>query len=662
MNEYRIINIFFIMNKHCNSNSSSNLETNLITKIHSDTYASINHVLQCISYQNISYTIKQHGIICTKKKKILSDVSGKLYTGLNAILGPTGSGKTTLMDILAARKDRRLLEGRVLINGRPTPEYFRCMTGYVTQNVHLQDMVTVRESIYYSANLRLPSSVSRKEKRDRVQNVIDSLGLTRVSESRIGNLFIRGISGGELKRTHIAMELIISHSILFLDEPTTGLDSYASVELMETLKSLSRQGKLIVVAIHQPRYAIYKLFDSITLLSQGRTVYHGQANSAIDYFATLGHICPERENPTDFFLDTIAKDELKKLDCNNLIVKPDLPELFEKSELNSILQASLRSNSPSCISNFQFHSSISKGYQRSFIWQMYVIGMLSLTRIFRSPTEFMFTVITGFICCFLFGGIYWQLDYSLSGLENRVGCLFLIIILIVSYNLACIETFLESKVLLIHEHMNGYYRVSSYFISNLLPELIIKRILPTVASYLIMYYMVGFKTEFMNVCMFFLVITLTLINAGALHMLLGCITNSFSIAAVISGFLYILMVIFAGIIINIESLPVWLQWLQYFSLFRLALSTLFINELVGLEFCLDVFRELTSDGTCFNATYSFGGETISTIQTGEEYLTSHGIPYLQPFDVWRGVLGLSIYALVLLIFAYLALRILKKEK
>ena len=650
------------MDNYFKSYFSSHLESDLITKLNTDTYASINQIPHCISYHNISYCIRKHGIFCSKKKRILSHVNGKMYTGLNAILGPTGSGKTTLMDVLASRKDKRLLEGRVLVNGRPIPEYFRCMTGYVTQNIHLLDMVTVRESIYYSANLRLPSFVTAAEKRNSVQNVIDCLGLTRVSESRIGNLFIRGISGGELKRTHIAMELIISHPILFLDEPTTGLDSFASVELMETLKTLSRQGKLIIIAIHQPRYAIYKLFDSITLLSQGRTVYHGQARSAIEYFANLGYVCPERENPTDFFLDTIAKDELRKFDCNNLILSPDLPELFEKSELNSILQAGLHSNTSFCSSNYILSSQLSKGYQRGSLWQMYVIGIRSLTRILRSPTELLLTLTTVFICCIIFGGIYWQLGFSLSGLENRIGSLFLITILIVSYNLACIETFLESKIIFIHEHTNGYYRVSSYFIANLLPELIIKRILPTLIGYLISYFMIGFKSELANIGVFLLVTTLMLINAGALHMLLGCVTNSFSIAAVLSGFLYVLMVVFSGILINIESLPVSLQWVQYFSLFRLALSTLFVNELVGLEFCLDVFRKFTNDGSCYNATYSFSGQTISSIHSGEDYLKSHGIPFSHPFDLWRGILGLSLYAIILFILSYIALRFLKKEK
>ena len=623
-------------------------------------YSSINQMIQTITYKNISYSVKEFGMIFRKKKEILKNVNGSMCTGLNAILGPTGSGKTTLMDVLAGRKNVKMIEGDVLLNGQPTPKCFKYMTGYVTQDAHLHELLSVRESIYFSANLRLPSTLSSKEKSRRVQEVIDRLGLSMVSESKIGNGFVRGISGGELKRTHIAMELVISHSILFLDEPTTGLDAYTSVELMETLKNLSK-GKLVVVTIHQPRYAIYRLFDTVTLLSRGQTVYHGSANNAIDYFSAIGYKCPDRENPADFFLDTIAKDESKQPTIEGFIVKQNLSEIYERSEMYSILQTSLQSSGkPSCERRASCYTQ--DNYPCSFLWQMYVIGLRSLKRIIRSPTEFILIMITSIIVSLLFGSVYFQLKYDITGIQNRIGCLFLIVMLIITFNLACIETFLESKIIFIHEYTHGYYRVSSYFFSNLIPDLVIKRIIPAIISNIILYLMVGLKLDFASLAFYLLVLVLVVINAGALHVLMGCVSNSFSVAAILSGFLDILMILFAGNLINITSLPIYVQWLQYLSLIRLGLSSLLVNEMVGLEFCLDFFRTLTPDGSCFNATYNLGGNVLSTIETGDQYLESQGILYIEPFDKWRGVIGLTVYAIVLMALAYTALRMLKKDK
>ena len=631
-----------------------------------NSYSAINDSSQFVSYHNISYTIKKNIFLCRKKKTVLRDVCGVMHSGLNAIMGPTGSGKTTLMDILADRKDKRCLTGRVFMNGT-TPSSLKHMTGYVTQDIFLQDMITVRESIFFSANLRLPRSISYKEKRNRVQGVIDCLGLTKVSESRIGNCFMRGISGGELRRTHIAMELVISPSILFLDEPTSGLDAYTSVELIKTLKNLCKEGRLIVVAIHQPRYAIYQLFDTITLLSQGHTVYHGSAKSALEYFSLQGYPCPDRENPADFFLDTIARDEIKHQDYSrddngwSQIAQSPLPlhSLYEKSALNSRLQNNLVSI---CSSISLLHSSNHKhkGYSVNFLWQLYFIGIRSTKFLFRSPAEFILMFLSSHLMSIIIGIIYWNLDLSFEGLQNRVGAMFLDVVLVLSLNLACIETFQRSKLLFIHENSHGYYRVSSFLISNVFLDIMVKRIATTTTSTIIWYYMIGLKSNISNLSIFLLVQLITIICSATLQFLLSSYTNSFAVALILSGFTYVIMMVFGGLLVNLTSLTVWLQWLQYLSFYRLSLSSMLINELVGLDFCYDFFRTITPDGSCFNTSFNLAGKTLSSIQTGEDYLTSQGIPYSEPFDQWSGIVGLFGYTAVLILLTYVSLRLLRK--
>jgi ATP-binding cassette subfamily G (WHITE) protein 2 len=161
---------------------------------------------------------------CIKKKhkRILYDINGIFKPGMNAILGPTGSGKSSLLDILADRKDRKGLEGQVLMDGQVQTEDFKYRVGYVVQDDTVSGTLTVRENLTFSANLRLSKSTSREQKRAIVDQVIGQLGLEKCVDSKVGTEFSRGISGGERKRTNIGMELVLSPSVLFLDEPTTG--------------------------------------------------------------------------------------------------------------------------------------------------------------------------------------------------------------------------------------------------------------------------------------------------------------------------------------------------------------------------------------------------------------------------------------------------------
>ncbi|XP_072050439.1 broad substrate specificity ATP-binding cassette transporter ABCG2-like [Amphiura filiformis] len=263
-----------------------------------------------MSFHNIHYTVHYKEGRCKKAEKtILTGLSGVFKPGLNAIMGPTGGGKTTLLDILAARKDTRGLTGRVLINGNPLPSDFRLISGYVVQEDVVMTTLTVRENLTFSAALRLPSSVNKKEREQRVQDVIQELGLQDCADTRIGDELIRGVSGGERKRTGVGMELIIKPGILFLDEPTTGLDASTAGSVMSLLSQLSRRGRTIIFSIHQPRFQIYSLFNRLHLLSRGETVYHGATTDVLDFFAANGYVCQEHDNPADFLLDSILQNQ-----------------------------------------------------------------------------------------------------------------------------------------------------------------------------------------------------------------------------------------------------------------------------------------------------------------------------------------------------------------
>lgn len=141
---------------------------------------------------------------------------------MNAIMGPTGSGKSSLLDLLADRKAREGFEGEILLNGQPQTNDFKYRVGYVVQDDIVSGNLSVRENLMFSANVRLPKNVKSESKEKIVNEVLMQLGLDKCADTRVGTEFKRGVSSGEKRRTNIGMELVLSPEVLFLDEPTTG--------------------------------------------------------------------------------------------------------------------------------------------------------------------------------------------------------------------------------------------------------------------------------------------------------------------------------------------------------------------------------------------------------------------------------------------------------
>ncbi|CAF3960818.1 unnamed protein product [Rotaria magnacalcarata] len=262
------------------------------------------------SYINIQKFCNACPLPCLQKtqKQILTNISDIFRTGMNAIMGPTAYGKSSLLDLLADRKDREGFEGEILVNGKLRTQNYKYHVGYVVQDDIVSGFLTVKENIMFSANVRLSTKYIADEKSKIVEDVILQLGLGKCAGTTVGNDLKRGVTGGERKRTNIGMELVLSPRILFLDEPTTGLDSSMARSVIECLHQLSRTGCTIVFSIHQPRYSIFKLFDTLFLLSARRCTYHGPTDSVLNFFSSVGFSCEEHNNLAEFLLDVTQGD------------------------------------------------------------------------------------------------------------------------------------------------------------------------------------------------------------------------------------------------------------------------------------------------------------------------------------------------------------------
>ena len=151
----------------------------------------------------------------------------------------------------------------------------------MTQDDTLMTTLTVREAVYYSAQLQLPDSMTKSEKLERADTAIKEMGLQGCVNTRIGGWSVKGLSGGQKRRVSICIEILTRPRLLFLDEPTSGLDSAASYHVMSRIIKLAQQDRRTVVAsIHQPSSEVFELFHNLCLLSSGKLVYFGPASTA----------------------------------------------------------------------------------------------------------------------------------------------------------------------------------------------------------------------------------------------------------------------------------------------------------------------------------------------------------------------------------------------
>ncbi|MEN3331206.1 MAG: hypothetical protein V7641_571 [Blastocatellia bacterium] len=237
-------------------------------------------------------------------KKLIEDVSLTIYPSeIVALMGPSGAGKTTLMNALNGYTP--LASGTVLINGQNLYQnygQFCGHLGYVPQDDIMHRDLTVKQALYYTARLRLPSDYSRADIEKRIADVMEKLSLKGTEDVIIGSPERKGISGGQRKRVNLAMELLTDPSVLFLDEPTSGLASEDAYNVMKVLRNLADAGKTILITIHQPSLEVFRMMDSLILINKdegavdpGRMVYFGPAYpDSIEFFNPNGTVSDSR--------------------------------------------------------------------------------------------------------------------------------------------------------------------------------------------------------------------------------------------------------------------------------------------------------------------------------------------------------------------------------
>lgn len=301
-----------------------------------------------IVFNNLEYSVAVGGKN-DEPVKILLHLSGAFLPGrLTALMGPSGSGKSTLLDCLSGRKTTNVVvdtggsndncnapgfKGEILYGDRtPTTLDFRRSVGYVEQFDTLVGELTVEQMLHYTAELKLPATISKEERTARVEEVLAMLDLTSCRSTVIGSSLMRGISGGQAKRVNIGLALITSPPVLFLDEPTSGLDSRTANEVVMLLQRLAHEGRTVVCTIHSPSGHAFAQFDDLYMIVQGETVFDGPLPKVQEYFEALGHVRDAESSMPEWLVDLTSGMQDMVVDNSHEGGSKENPKSFLPSE------------------------------------------------------------------------------------------------------------------------------------------------------------------------------------------------------------------------------------------------------------------------------------------------------------------------------------------
>lgn len=355
------------------------------------------------------------------------------------------------------------------MNGKPRDETkFRSISAYVLQDDFMYAYLTVFETLLMAAHFFLPVSMSSQEKEEHVRSVIAELGLVKATDTIIGNDKVRGVSGGERRRASIAVQLLTDPAVLFLDEPTSGLDAFQSQAVMESMKKLADDGRLVISVIHQPRSSIYEMFNKLLVLSEGRTMFYGDAIDAVKHFQTCGFTCPDDFNPSDFFLDLLSPDnrtsEARVETRNRIKLLGDFWEEKVSKEEEIVEDGSSQFISVKSIGTDEGIAKTLKAFQL-LCWRCWVEQS-------RNKGAIIGKFVTAILFSLIIGGIYSKDTRSQQGIQNMKGILFFLLIN-QTFNsvLAVLNSFPREKLIVNRERDGRAYSTLSYCLAKFFVEM-----------------------------------------------------------------------------------------------------------------------------------------------------------------------------------------------
>ncbi|KAJ0554077.1 putative ABC-type sulfate transporter [Helianthus annuus] len=544
-----------------------------------------------MTFHNINYFVDMPKDMVTegaegRKLQLLSDVSGVFLPGvLTALMGSSGAGKTTLMDVLAGRKTGGYTEGDITISGfQKEQSTFARVCGYVEQNDIHSPQVTVMESLLFSAFLRLPEDVPEKQRWEFVEGVMELVELDVLKDALVGLPGTTGLSTEQRKRLTIAVELVANPSIIFMDEPTSGLDARAAAIVMRTVRNTVDTGRTVVCTIHQPSIEIFEAFDELLLMKRGgRVIYGGKVGKRSDilikYFESINGISPMPSdyNPANWMLDmtTPAAEER---------IGQDFAEIYKNSQQYREIEVLIQQESTPKGGSEALHFSTT--YSQTSLYQFKTCLWKQSLVYWRSPEYNAVRMLFTTMCALIVGSMFWDVGSKRDSTQNvmvLIGALYTACLFLGVNNASTVQPVIAiERTVFYRERAAGMYSAIPYAIAQGLVEI------PYVASQTIVYgvityFMINFERNIAKFVLYLAFMFLTFTYFTFYGMMAIGLTPNQQMAAVVSSAFYSLWNLLAGFLVPKAQIPGWWIWFYYICPIAWTLKGLVGSQLADVE-------------------------------------------------------------------------------
>ncbi|CAH2236678.1 ATP-binding cassette sub-family G member 1-like [Pararge aegeria] len=517
-----------------------------------------------LGFQDLSYTVSNGKI----SKLILRGINGEFRSGqLTAILGPSGAGKSTLLNILAGYRVNGAT-GLITTNGQPRDlKMFRKLSRYIMQDDLLQPLITVQEAMNMAADLKLGSDIDIRRKTVIVEEIIE---LLRLGKAR--NTTSERLSGGERKRLSIALELLNNPPVIFLDEPTTGLDDVASSTCVSLLKRVARGGRTVVCSLHTPSARLFAVFDHVYVVAEGKCGYQGTAAGVIPFLKELQLPCPKTYNPADFVIEVSSGEYGSHTDCMVAAVDNGRSQKWRQYAVHDVYEEmEIEQLNTGVLDKHHYK------YESTPCQQFHVLLKRMLLQTVRNRGYLWLRVCLHLFLGAIVGALFSSMGYDASKTLFNFGFCYACIIVMLYTTMMPILLAYPSEVLLVkREYFNRWYGLKPYYAA-----LVISRTPATIFFCLlyvvIVYPLTAQPMELPRIMMFITICILTALISESLGTLISStlsVVNSMFVGPVVSVPLMLLAVY--GIGSGDEAPPIIWRLARACSFMRYALEGLVV--------------------------------------------------------------------------------------